>query len=198
VDLSLERFEAQLARHKPSKWGRRLTAKRAAVAALLRFERDAPDVLLMKRADARDDRWSGQISFPGGREESHDESLEATAVRETLEEVGVDLASSARMIGRLRAVRAIGRGVALPMAITPFIYVQTRDEPLVLGAEAADAFWFPLDRAASGELAGSHTYKLGPVAKEFPCWLYEGHAIWGLTYGMLNDLLAIVRSSGSL
>ena len=46
-----------------------------AVAALLRYHRSTPDVLLMVRAANPRDRWSGQVSFPGGREERGDDSL---------------------------------------------------------------------------------------------------------------------------
>lgn len=192
MDLSLQRFESRLAEYRPSKRAHVLTNKRAAVAAILRFDRGAPDVLLMKRSSHRSDRWSGQISFPGGREQPSDASLVATAARETFEEVGVDLDTSARLLGRLRPLRAVARRKFLPMAITPFVFVQTSPAALDLGDEAAEAFWLPLDRAAAGELSGEFDYSLGPISKTFPCWRYEGHVIWGLTFQMLGNLLEVV------
>lgn len=165
---------------------------RAAVAAILRFDRDAPDVLLMKRATRPGDRWSGQVSLPGGREEPVDADLVATAIRETREEVGLDLARRGRLLGGLPPTRAIARGAVLPLAIVPFVFELVEPAPLALNAEAAAAFWLPLDRAVAGELDATHRYRLGPVEREFPCWRYEGHDVWGLTYRMLRDLLDVV------
>jgi 8-oxo-dGTP pyrophosphatase MutT (NUDIX family) len=162
--------------------------RRAAVAAVLRWEGGRPEVLLMLRAEHPDDRWSGHVSMPGGREEPGDPDLVATAVRETREELGVDL-TYARLLGRLEPTRAVARGKILPMTITPFVFHQLRDEPLVLSAEAAAAFWLPLDEAASGRLDASYDYRLGPVKMRLPCWRHQGHVVWGLTYQMLKGLL---------
>lgn len=37
-------------------------------------------------------KWSGHVAFPGGRQEADDEDGHFTAMRETWEEVGLDLA----------------------------------------------------------------------------------------------------------
>jgi len=33
---------------------------------------------------------------------------------------------------------------------------------------------------------------LGPETRQLPCWQYQGHVVWGLTYRMLDDLLRLV------
>ena len=189
-DFSPERFERRLARLQVDDPG---TADlRSAVAALLRFDRGVPDVLLMKRVERTDDRWSGHISLPGGRESAADPDLLATAVRETREEVGVDLHACARLIGRLAPVRAVAEGHIQPLIIAPFVFVQTGPVTIELGDEAEEAFWFPLDRALSGELADEYEYVVGASTRILPSWRYQGHVIWGLTYRMLDDLLGLV------
>src|SRR5262249_36046360 len=95
-------------------------ARRAAVALILRGAE--PEVLLMRRSEREGDRWSGQIGLPGGHADALDEDLLATARREAREEVGLDLAQSARLLGSLAPVQAKARGYLLPMWITPFVF----------------------------------------------------------------------------
>lgn len=194
VDLSLKHIEQRLAGHEPVEHSRIVAPKRAAVAALLRYQNDAPEVLLMQRSSREGDRWSGHVSFPGGREEDHDPNLVATAVRETQEEVGIDLNTTARLIGRSDSIRARTRGRFLPMSVTPFVFVQTRESEIVCNHEAETTFWLPLASAASGALDDTYAYNKGPLSLSLPCWRYEGHAVWGLTYQMLTRFLQLVRA----
>jgi 8-oxo-dGTP pyrophosphatase MutT (NUDIX family) len=190
-DLTRERIERRLAAHRPASMDAPGVA-RSAVAAVLRFDRGSPDVLLMKRAERPGDSWSGHISLPGGREAPGDPDLHATAVRETREEVGLHLDQNARLIGQLDTIQAVARGRVRPLTITPFVFVQTRQMALELGHEAVNAFWFPLERAISGELSDSFEYRFGGDALRLPCWRYEDHVIWGLTYRMMDHLLDVV------
>ena len=192
--LTSERIKRCLAEHAPKKVGRVTAPRRAAVAALLRFRRECPDVLVMERVARKDDRWSGQISFPGGMAHDDDSGPLQTAIRETHEEVGLRLERSAKLIGRLDDVRAIARAKVLPMAITPFVFIQEEVEPIELGDEAESAFWLPLDEVASGRLDGTLEYSVGPVPMKLGCWRYNGHVVWGLTYGMINNLLEVILS----
>jgi len=194
MDLSLARVEQRLAAHRAKDLPRIASARRAAVAAILRYEREAPDVLLMKRVERPDDRWSGQVSFPGGREEDDDEDLLATAMREVREEVGLDLSASARLLGRIDPIRAMARGKVLPMSIMPFVFLQTQPQEIEIGEEAVDAFWFPLDVASSGEIDGTYEWRLGPVKLDLPCWNYNGYVVWGLTHQMLTNFLSLMRT----
>lgn len=49
------------------------------------------EVLFIKRAGRAGDRWSGHIALPGGKRDPTDDSDVAAAIRETREEVGLDL-----------------------------------------------------------------------------------------------------------
>lgn len=190
MDLSLSRFEQRLATLQVE--DPRTADLRTAVAVLLRFDRGVPDVLLMKRAEREDDRWSGHISLPGGRESPGDADLLATAMRETHEELGVDLGAGARLIGRLEPLRAMARGKVLPMWIAPFVFVETLPATIALGHEAQEAFWLPLDQVAAGAFSGELAYVHEGETFQLPCWRYQGHVVWGLTYRMLDDLVRLV------
>ncbi|MEQ1890904.1 MAG: CoA pyrophosphatase [Planctomycetota bacterium] len=162
----------------------------AAVAILLRGSE--PEVLLMRRSERAGDRWSGQIGLPGGHRDEGDADLVATAVRETREEVGLDLGREAEHLGALPAVQAKARGFLLPMWITPVVFVARGELAPVPGPEATEAFWFPLARARRGELAATHTYRRGEEERVLPAWAFDGRVVWGLTYEILGGFLRVL------
>lgn len=131
------------------------TVKRGSVALVIRGSGTAQEVLLIKRTSRPTDYWSGHLAFPGGRHEQGETDFE-TAVRETLEEVGLDLTATADYLGPLdpRLIR-IRWGKKLAMVLCPFVF-QMRDEccnaELVpQDSEVAAVFWHPLAKLYSPE-----------------------------------------------
>ena len=165
------------------------TARRAAVALLLRFDGTDAEVLLLKRAEREGDRWSGHIGLPGGHAVAADADLFATALRETREEVGIDLKRAARPLGRLERIEAKPRGPFVPLWIDPFVFSALSPVTPRAGPEVVETFWFPLERARSGELSSTHVYRREEHELVRPCWCFEGHVVWGLTYEILSRLL---------
>jgi len=159
--------------------------RRAAVAVVLHNAAE-PHVLLMKRAEREGDPWSGHISLPGGGYHPEDLDLLATAIRETHEELGIDLAG-ARVLGNLDPLHPHTSGPR-GIEVTPFVFLVEESLVPVCGPEALAAFWFPLGRAASGAFDSTYTYPASEL--KFPSWNYEGHVIWGLTMRILGDVLA--------
>ncbi len=171
--------------------------RRAAVAMVLRLS-DAPEVLLMRRAERAGDPWSGQVSCPGGRHEPSDPDLLHTARRETHEELGVDLGRDARALGQLAPIQAMGRGKIIPMTVTPFVFVATAPIRPSPSAEATHAFWLPLAAAARGELDDTFVYAHLDPPLTLPCWRYQGEQVWGLTYKMVYTLLESLGAVGPM
>ncbi|MDB4957386.1 MAG: hydrolase [Myxococcales bacterium] len=163
--------------------------RRAAVAAVLHDEPAGPRVLLMKRSARPGDPWSSHISLPGGGFDARDADLLAAAIRETQEELAIDL-TGARLLGNLMTLSPLSAGPS-GMEVTPFIFlVRSAIEPRP-GPEAEAAFWLPLQLAAAGTFDGTYTYP--GTERTFPSWNFEGHVIWGLTWRILGDLLALMR-----
>jgi 8-oxo-dGTP pyrophosphatase MutT (NUDIX family) len=164
--------------------------RRAAVAVVLHDE-PSPRVLLMKRAERAGDPWSGHISLPGGGYQPSDVDLRVTAIRETREELGIEL-DGARLLGKLEPLKPRISGPR-GIEVTPFVFVTDMALEPVCGPEALAAFWLPLDLAASGALDGTYTYPAGSAypasGAAFPSWTYEGHVIWGLTRRILDMIL---------
>jgi 8-oxo-dGTP pyrophosphatase MutT (NUDIX family) len=189
VSQLLDRLAAHLT--PDATWPTGGAGRHAAVAVLLYEEPGAgPRVLLMKRAERAGDPWSGHISLPGGRFEPTDPDLLATAIRETHEELTIDLTGT-RLLGQLAPLHPRTSGPN-GIEVTPFVFVTSAAVEPQCGPEAIAAFWFPLELAASGALDGTYTYASG---MEFPSWTYEGHVIWGLTMRILNDVLATASGS---
>ncbi len=187
-DLLISEVQAAVSRLVESEDAAADGARRAAVALLLRGGSTAElEVLLMRRAVRAGDRWSGQIGLPGGHEEDFDATLEATARRESVEEVGVDPgATGGRMLGRLPAVQARARGERLDLFITPFVFHHPAPTTPVLGPEASEAFWLPLAPAISGAFDEPYRYEHGEVIHKLPSWSFEGRTIWGMTHGIVS------------
>lgn len=165
----------------------------AAVAAILRDGEAGVEVLFIRRADLPEDPWSGHMAFPGGRVEPADTGPLAAARRETREEVGLDLGTAGEMLGRLSDVRAIGRGRPLSMVICPFVFALERDPVLEPNHEVDAVVWVPLSFLADHRNRDTMPYSRAGLELELPCYRFEGYLIWGMTLGMVDELLAAVH-----
>ena len=166
--------------------------RKAAVALIFRAGDDgSPELLFIKRAEYPGDPWSGQIAFPGGREETGDASLQETAIRETREETGIDLAREGTVIGVLDDLRP--RTVRLPaVVVRPYVTVLERREPLELSSEVALAFWIPFGSLAHKEAWQEDTVSARGVQINARVFRHEDHVIWGMTERILAQLLELL------
>ena len=159
----------------------------AAVAIVLRFV-PSVEVLLIRRAEHDGDPWSGHMAFPGGRGEPGDESTLATALRETVEEVGWDLRQDTEHLGALGALPAVARGRALDLEIVPHVFAAHRTAELVLSDEVVEALWTPVAPLVQGRVDTVRPYRYQGHDLELPAYQVGEHVVWGLTYRMLGML----------
>lgn len=143
-----------------------------------------PSLLLIRRAEHPNDPWSGQIAFPGGGKERQDSDLLATALRETAEEVGVEVDASA-MLGRLDDFRP--RRKTLPdVLIRPFVFGLERAPETICSEEVQYCLWAPLkEMAASRE---ERELDIRGIRRRVPsCLAGDGEVVWGITYRILCE-----------
>ena len=164
----------------------------AAVAAIIRQSQDRKDteILLMCRAERDGDPWSGHMAFPGGRRDHRDESLLHTAVRETFEEVGLDLRAHGTMLTRLPHLEAMAKGRVVGLVVVPFVFVleSTCDIDLSLNHEVAATMWTPLGPLARGEAPATFETRHDGLVWKLPGYRVGERIVWGLTYRMLEAL----------
>ena len=165
----------------------------AAVTMLLEEREGDTSILLIHRAERRGDPWSGHMAFPGGFREPSESDLFHTAVRETREEVGIDIERHGERIGVLDDVRAASHR-PVDLIIRPYVCALTAEVSLCPQAkEVQQAVWIPLAALERPETKSVYRRGLGGHESEFPAFMYRGFTIWGLTYRMLSTLLALVR-----
>lgn len=129
------------------------------------------------------------MAFPGGRFEEGDPHLLATAVRETREEVGIDLESTATPIARLDDVPAI-RSTTSGLIITPFVFAFHGNDPtFATSDEVAEVLWADVAPLMRGERATRMAYRWGKMDLDLPAYDIDGKIVWGLTYQVLEPML---------
>lgn len=163
---------------------------RSSVAAIVRDCLDHPgqlEVLLIKRAESEGDRWSGHMALPGGREEQADSSVRGTAMRETAEEIGLNLPEK-NYIGRLSDVMTLAHGTKKPMVVSPYVFHVEGQPDLELNHEVAEVVWLPISYLADRSNRDSMRWEKNGVRIKLPCYHYNGYKIWGLTLRMLDEL----------
>lgn len=166
----------------------------AAVALMLRPTGAGLEFLAIKRAENERDPWSGHMALPGGRREEDDPDLRATAVRETLEEVGMDLEMVGRVLGQLDDVYPRTRRIPA-IAITPFVFAVDGGVVAETSTEVEHAVWVPLNVVVGEEHKGTMELEVLP-GREFPTIEYGGHVIWGLTLAILRQLEEVLNRVG--
>ena len=151
-----------------------------------------PTVLMTrKRAGLR--VHAGEISFPGGKPDPADADLLETALRETREEVNLDVGRG-QVVGQLDAVGTAGTG----FAILPFAAVVGG----CAGGKGGGASARGSLRAAAGEVDEIIEFPLGPLlatmspdgnplhrsAHEMLTFSLGGRTVWGASARILGQV----------
>jgi 8-oxo-dGTP pyrophosphatase MutT (NUDIX family) len=160
--------------------------RRAAVLAPV-IDRDGePHILFTKRADHLGEH-AGQMSFPGGGEEpSDDDDLQATALREANEEIGLP-PKSADVVGRLDDIRTVTEYSVRPfVGRVPDLEFTPDEREVAEIAVLSVADLTDLDNYESERR--DHPF-YGDIRLHF--FHVDGYTVWGATGRMLVQLLEL-------
>lgn len=139
-------------------------------------------LLLTQRTPHLDDH-AGQISFPGGRVEAGDADREATALRETEEEIGL-ARGAVTLLGRLPDYE-----IPSGFRITPVVgWVEPPFELKPDPFEVAGVFEAPLEHFLDAANYQRRDFRFRGRHRHYLAVPYEGRYIWGATAAMLYTL----------
>jgi 8-oxo-dGTP pyrophosphatase MutT (NUDIX family) len=195
LSKGIAEVEAVLARCEPVRVEADESVRRAAVALVLREStRSGLELLFIRRAEYPGDPWSGQVAFPGGRHEPGDETLVDTAIRETHEELSLDLRASGRVIGCLDDLHP-RTPVLPPIVVRPFVFAVESGVKLAPSAEVADAFWVPVPVLGAPETSAESVVEVRGMKIRVPSFRHGPHVIWGMTERMLRQFMGLLMSA---
>jgi 8-oxo-dGTP pyrophosphatase MutT (NUDIX family) len=161
----------------------------AAVAIILAPDPDA--LLLIRRAERLGDPWSGHMALPGGRREPQDANLLATSIRETTEEVGVEL-SPMELAGSLEDV--VPRTPVLPpVAVRPFVFLRDSRPAVRLNPEVTAATWVPVAHLLRPDTHHLVRLEVAGSSRLVQAYQLSDAIVWGMTERILTQLLKLIR-----
>lgn len=167
------------------------TKRKAAVLVPIIAYPSGLTVLFTQRAELITEH-AGQISFPGGRYEASDQTLEKTAIRETEEEIGLP-AQQIQIIGQLPSYETVsGKG----FIVTSFVALISPPITLIIDArEVTTTFEVPLEFLLDkANYKRRHRMWQGK-RRYFYVIEYDGYIIWGLTARILVSLAKAISQS---
>ncbi len=159
-------------------------------AVLIAFFPDQQGIsTIMIQRSVYDGVHSGQIAFPGGRRDPSDQSLTETALREAVEEVGVQR-DTIMVIGSLSTLY-------IPPSnfdVLPVIAILSERPALkIQPEEVTEAFFVPLRKLTNPENCQLKTIHVRNYSiANVPAYCIDNRIIWGATAMIISELLAVL------
>lgn len=163
----------------------------ADAAVLLLISRENNPSILYTRRALHLRSHPGEICFPGGRREIHDEHLWATALRETHEEIGLP-ANQIDYLGRLPSART-----RAGTWVVPFVASFSPGFELTPALDELDMiFHVPISQIQSElKIRDDYFERHGKVYR-YPVYQYQEYEIWGFTAGVTEQLITLLDGPG--
>ena len=157
----------------------------ASVLVPLQFENSTWQVILTRRS-MNMKKHSGQISFPGGKFEDDDKSLDTTALREAFEEIGLS-SFNVSLLGSLPSHETV-----TGFRIFPFIGVVSGYETRINSSEeVSEVFKVPLEFLLDSKRYSEHSFTWNGEKRSFLAVPYGPYYIWGATARILYNFSKI-------
>ena len=129
---------------------------------------------------------AGEISFPGGKLDTNDSNLLDTALRETSEEIGLNVSKN-EIIGQLNPVKTLTTG----FLILPFVCMLEQIPPLVTNSEVEKILHIQLSpflQTVAKDCDPSHN-----LMNEMYTFEYQKQIVWGASARILKQIENTLR-----
>jgi 8-oxo-dGTP pyrophosphatase MutT (NUDIX family) len=166
----------------PCLWERAgVQATRPAAVLVPVIDRADPQVLLTLRTELPS--HPGQVAFPGGKIDAHDQTPAEAALREAAEEIGL-ARELVEPIGYLDLYLTFSGYRILPMVAR----VKADYQLVLCEAEVADAFEVPLAFLMDAQNHSLRSREWKGVTRRYYAMPFGERYIWGVTAGILRNL----------
>ena len=160
----------------------------AVLVPLFALDGELHVVLTRRHAGLR--RHSGEVSFPGGRQDDDETDLRLTALREAHEEIGLD-ADAVELVGALAPTPTI----ATDYTVYPFVGLIQPGLRWTLSEDEVDEVIEPTIAELRQRFARRTMVRRGiPIRTDV--YALDGALVWGATARMLSDLLGRLGAVG--
>ena len=166
-----------------------LEARKSGVLVLFYVKEEEPHIVLMQRPQY-DGTHSGQVSFPGGKQEDSDRDIEHTALREANEEVGV-VEEDVEVIGKLTEVY-------IPVSkfnVSPVVgFIDYHPKFNIDNHEVEELIELKLSDLTNTTTLETSRIKLrNNTVLKAPSFMFNQKVVWGATALMLNELRHVLK-----
>jgi len=160
--------------------------KKAGVLILLIKDNDDEGykILFTKRSEQLKTH-SGEVSFPGGKWEEGDSNLYQTALRESNEEINLDIENVTKL-GPLNFLLSRHK-----IEVNPFVGYLNQLQDFKGNFEIDEIFTVPISFLMNEENIEYKEFNRKDLKVYIPSWVYNGNRIWGLTAMIAADFLNI-------
>ena len=160
--------------------------KKAGVLILLIKDKDDEEykILFTKRSEQLKTH-SGEVSFPGGKWEEGDSNLYQTALRESNEEINLDMKNVTKL-GPLNFLLSRHK-----IEVNPFVGYLNQLQDFKGNFEIDEIFTVPISFLMNEENIEYKEFNRNDLKVYIPSWVYNENLIWGLTAMITADFLNI-------
>lgn len=170
------------------------TLPKAAVCLIIRpsTKDDELYFFLIKRRTFERDPWSGHMALPGGKYIEKDADLLATAIREVLEETGIDLRSCS-VLGSLDEILPGNSAIR----VLPYVAISPENIQVSINKdEIQDYVWIPLSFFEESKNLTPYEVDVRGRRLDVRGYTFQDKGtIWGMTLRIIQDFISKISEN---